>query len=197
MRIAPELQFSSTTCGWRSRSRSSQARWARLCAEQAGADAERVPVGAGAGCHVVVELEEADAELVDQPVDRGVEVGLRRRVAQVEVVAVVLDDPPAVALQERRVGQFGGDRAAHADHLGLEPQPDPMPASRMASTTRCRPRGEPGRRRLPGADAVPPVAAVSSYQPASMQKYSAPTRRAASISGSSFSVVGSPIRVFM
>ncbi len=37
----------------------------------------------------------------------------------------------------------------------------------------------------------------SSYQPESMQKYSAPASAAASISGSSLAVVGSPIRVFM
>ena len=35
------------------------------------------------------------------------------------------------------------------------------------------------------------------YQPASMQKYSAPTEAAAAISGNSRSVVGSPISVFM
>ena len=29
--IAPELQFSNTTPGWRPRSRSNQSRWARLC----------------------------------------------------------------------------------------------------------------------------------------------------------------------
>ncbi len=38
---------------------------------------------------------------------------------------------------------------------------------------------------------------LSSYQPASMQKISAPTSAAASMSGRSFSVVGSPMRVFM
>ena len=37
----------------------------------------------------------------------------------------------------------------------------------------------------------------SAYQPESMQKYSAPTSAAASISGSSRSVVGLPISVFM
>ena len=36
-----------------------------------------------------------------------------------------------------------------------------------------------------------------SYQPASTQKTSAPASAAASISGSSFAVVGSPISVFM
>jgi hypothetical protein len=36
-----------------------------------------------------------------------------------------------------------------------------------------------------------------SYQPASMQNTSAPAAAAASMSGSSFPVVGSPMRVFM
>ena len=37
----------------------------------------------------------------------------------------------------------------------------------------------------------------SAYQPASMQKYSAPAAAAASMRGRSRSVVGSPISVFM
>ncbi len=38
---------------------------------------------------------------------------------------------------------------------------------------------------------------ASEYHPASMTKYSLPSRLAVSISGSSFSVVGSPFRQFM
>ena len=38
---------------------------------------------------------------------------------------------------------------------------------------------------------------ISAYQPESMQKYSAPTCPAAAISGSSRSVVGSPLSVFI
>ena len=38
---------------------------------------------------------------------------------------------------------------------------------------------------------------IPAYDPASMQKYSAPAAAAAAISGSSRSVVGLPIKVFM
>ena len=53
-----------------------------LVFEQSVAERRTALVGAGAGHRVVVELEEADAEVGDQPVDRVVEVlpggGLRR-----------------------------------------------------------------------------------------------------------------------
>lgn len=48
--------------------------------EQARSGAVGVPVGADAGVDVVVELEVADAELLDQPVDRLVQVGDGERV---------------------------------------------------------------------------------------------------------------------
>ena len=81
-------------------------------------------VGARSGVDVVVQLEEADAEVFDQPVEDRVEVRTGGRVAQVQEVSLVLDDPPAVALQERGIRQRLRDRAAHADHLGLQPESD-------------------------------------------------------------------------
>ena len=70
-----------------------------------------------------------------------------------------------------------------------------MPRSRMRSRTSWIAAGEAGRRRLPGADAVPPVAVVV-VVPAGVdaEELRARPSAAASISGSSFSVVGSPIR---
>lgn len=57
----------------------------------------------------------------------------------------------------------------------------------------------PGKREAEGCQA--PTAAhqppPSSYQPASMTKYSAPASAAASMWGISAAVVGSPIRQFM
>ena len=71
-----------------------------------------------------------------------------------------------------------------------------MPASRIASMTSPSP---PGNRVVDGfhSPTVSHQCPLSSYQPASMQKTSAPTSAAAAISGSSFSVVGSPLSVFM
>ncbi len=103
MRIAPEEQFSITRPGWRSSTPSSQARWARLWPSRPSPTLSASRSVPGAGVDVVVELEEADAEAADEAVDHGVEVRDGGRVAQVEVVAVVLDEALAVALEERLV----------------------------------------------------------------------------------------------
>ena len=56
----------------------------------------------------------------------------------------------------------------------------------------------PGKRFLAGSHSpTPSHQDPSLYQPASMTKYSQPARAAASISGISFAVVGSPNRQFM
>ncbi len=71
-----------------------------------------------------------------------------------------------------------------------------MPAAMMASVTSPSPFGN---RELAGCHS-PTVShhpGSSEYQPASITKYSAPAAAAASTSGSSFAVVGSPIRQFM
>ena len=71
-----------------------------------------------------------------------------------------------------------------------------MPWLRMRPSTSSIP---PGNRVRDGCH-CPTLShqeAPSSYQPASTQNTSAPVAAAASISGSSFAVVGSPIRVFM
>jgi hypothetical protein len=81
---------------------------------------------------------------------------------------------------------------------GSSHRPGTMPRSRMRSSTSWIPFS-PGKRAAAGSQAPTVVhqPSLSSYQPASMTKYSAPASAAASISGSSFSVVGSPIRQFM
>ena len=71
--------------------------------------------------------------------------------------------------------------------------PGIMPASLMASMTSTMPFS-PGKRVLDGIHSPTDghQLPVSSYQPQSMTKISMPALPAASISGSSFSVVGSP-----
>ncbi len=71
-----------------------------------------------------------------------------------------------------------------------------MPCERIRSRIDDRPDGN---RAVDGCQS-PTLAhhpAVSSYQPASMQKTSLPTRAAASMSGRSLPSVGSPSSVFM
>ncbi len=128
--------------------------------EEARADRGRVEVGAGAGRDVVVQLEEADAEVADEAVDGLVEVRAGRGRAEVEQVAGVLDHPHPAALQERRVGERARREAVDAHDLGLEPQArdhavraDPVEDRRQAGR-------EPRGRRLPVADARPPPGGV-------------------------------------
>lgn len=128
--------------------------------EQSGAGAVGVEVGAHARVDVVVELEIADAELFDQAVDRLVQVRDRGRVAQIQVIAVVLDEPGAAALQERLLGQLVGHRAAHPDHLGLQPQPGHHAPPANVGEDLFDAAREPDLRRLPRADAVPPGSTV-------------------------------------
>ena len=71
-----------------------------------------------------------------------------------------------------------------------------MPRLRMCSMTSSSPAG---KRTVDGCHSptLPHHDPLSSYHPASMQKISAPTSAAASMSGRSRSVVGSPFNVFM
>src|SRR5207342_3979772 len=46
-----------------------------VVAEEACTDRERVEIGSGAGCHVVVELEEADVEVCDEAIEGRVQMG--------------------------------------------------------------------------------------------------------------------------
>ena len=85
----------------------------------------------------------------------------RRRVPQVQQVPVVLDHPLPVPLQERLVRQVLRRRAAHPDHLRLQPETGPHPAfldvlEHPSETTVGEPRGGG----LPFPDAVPPGPAV-------------------------------------
>ena len=164
--------------------------------EQPVTHAVGVVVSAGAGVDVVVELEEADSELVDEPVHHAIEVLDCRRVAKVEVIAVVLDDALAVPKEEGLARQGVGDGTADADDFGFEPQPGnhagiPDGVDDLAETA-----GEPGRDGI-HSPTVSHQCPLSSYHPASMQKISAPTSAAAATSGRSRSVVGSPLSVFM
>ena len=80
---------------------------------------------------------------------------------------------------------------------GSSHRPGIIPSVRICSSTAARPwvnRAAEGRQAPMLSHQSSPG---SAYQPASMQKYSAPTCAAALISGSSRSVLGSPIRVFM
>ena len=80
---------------------------------------------------------------------------------------------------------------------GSSHRPGVIPLARIWSSTAARPPGKrvaEGRHRPMLSHQSSPG---SAYQPASMQKYSAPARAAAAISGSSRSVLGSPFRVFM
>src|SRR6185437_2204896 len=90
--------------------------------EQPRAGAQAASIRARPDGDVVVELEVPDAQLADQEVDYLVQVFHRRGMAQVQVVAAVLDDELAVALEEGIRGKLPGDLALHADHLGFEPQ---------------------------------------------------------------------------
>ena len=76
--------------------------------------------------------------------------------------------------------------------------PGTMPAALMASTTSTMPFS-PGNRVFDGihSPTLGHQSPESSYQPQSMTKISTPVSPAALISGSSFSVVGSPLMVFM
>ena len=98
---------------------------------------------------------------LDEPVDDRVEVRTGGGVAEVEVVAVVLDDALAVALQE---GLVGAARRAIGLRTpitsGSSQSPGVMPARADAVDDLAEAAREPGRRRLPLADAVPPVSAV-------------------------------------
>lgn len=79
---------------------------------------------------------------------------------------------------------------------GSSHSPGTMPCSLMRPRTSSMPRGKrvcDGCHSPTLSHQVPP----SSYQPASTQNTSAPAEAAASISGRSLSVVGSPDSVFM
>ena len=129
--------------------------------QQPVADAERVPVGAGPGRHVVVELEEPGTVAVDQAVHDLVEVAAGGRVPQIEEVPLLLDDPASVPLQERRVRQPLGRRGPHPDHLGLDPQTRQHAAvADVVEDPLQTPVGEAGRRWLPVPHTRPPVTAV-------------------------------------
>lgn len=111
----------------------------------------------------------------------------------------MLLDPGAGALQERVVRQLAGEGLSTPMTSGSSHSPGTRPRARIRSITSQRPSG---KRTVEGCQAPtllhqPPATPLSSYQPASMQKISAPAAAAASISGSSFAVVGSPSRVFM
>ena len=79
---------------------------------------------------------------------------------------------------------------------GSSHSPGTMPCSRIRASTSSIPLG---KRVCDGCHSptLSHQAVPLSYQPASMQNTSAPTWAAASMSGSSFAVVGSPISVFM
>lgn len=118
--------------------------------------------------------------------------------SQIELVAALLGDAPAVALEEGARRQRFRDGLRTPTTSGSSHSPGTMPRSRIRSRTTWIPSS--GKRRGEGSHSPtlshqPSV--PSSYQPESMQKYSDPASAAASISGSSFSVVGSPISVFM
>ncbi|MET3802625.1 hypothetical protein ABID70_002580 [Clavibacter michiganensis] len=128
--------------------------------EEPGADGRRVEIRAGSGRHVVVQLEEPDAEPVDEPVDGLVEVGAGIRRAQVEQVPGVLDDADAAALQERGVGQ-GARRAALEPHdLRFEPEAGDHALRADAIEHGGQAGREPRGRGLPVADARPPPGRV-------------------------------------
>ena len=170
----PEPQFSRTRVGCRSRTPSSQSSRARLCCSSPSPRLAASCVGAGPRRDVVVELEVADAELVDQPVDRRVQVSAGGGAAQVEQVAVALADAGAAALQEGAVRQRGR-------RAGWSPR---RPRARARARASCRGRGCGRSRSRARAGSAPARApsrrprttspAVSSYHPASMTKYSAP-----------------------
>ena len=161
--------------------------------------AQAADVGARAGVDVVVELEVADAQVADQEVDHLVQVLDRGGVAQVQVVAAVLDHALAAPRwKNASAGSWSATGLRTPTTSGSSHRPGTMPVGPDAVEHLGDAAGEPG---APRASTSPTVSHQpspgSAYQPASMQKYSAPTSAAAAISGSSRSVVGSPISVFM
>lgn len=154
-----------------------------VVAQQTGAGTLRAVLRAGSDVDVVVELEIPDAPLSDQPVHDGVEVGPGGRVAQIQVVPTVFRHAQTAAPEERLGRQGVGQRAAHADDFGLQPQSrdHAVPPDRVQHLLDAA-----GKRPRAGCHA--PTAshqpwASSSYHPASMTKTSAPAlpppRRAA------------------
>src|SRR5690606_17910748 len=129
--------------------------------EEALAGAGGVGVRAGSGRDVVVPLEVSRAVLLDEPGEHGIEVVASGGAAEVEEVAVVLDDANAATAHERLLRQFGGLRGTDADHLGLHPETRCHPALPDAVENRPEPaRLETRRRRPPRADARPPIGPV-------------------------------------
>ena len=92
-----------------------------MCSEHPGPGALPIGFRARSDGDVVVELQVPDTQVTHDKVHRLVQVLHRGRVAQVQVVAGLLDHALAVAAEERLVGELRGDRAAHPDDLGLEP----------------------------------------------------------------------------
>src|SRR5690606_39192479 len=77
--------------------------------------------------------------------------------AEVEQVAAVLGDAHAGTLEERVVGQPLGERGAHADDLGFEPEARNHSALADPARRLLDAAGEARGGRQPFADAVPPA----------------------------------------
>jgi len=172
--------------------------------EQPVAGAVRIDVSAGAALDVVVQFEVTHAEVNDQVVDRRVQPGDDRGVPEVELVAPPVLHSPAGPLEDRLRRKLTQQRTADPDDLWLEPQPghhaalpDGVEHGPQATGEAVLRTATSRRRRYhqvtPITGSVGSVhCSTSPCQPASMQNTSAPASAAAAMTGSSFSVVGSP-----
>ena len=109
---------------------------------------------------VIVELEEARAQVDHEVMHDLVHPRARLRVSVVELVPPLLDHPLALLLEEGFLRQALGHHAAHADHLRLYPQArDESPAPDLVEQG-LEAGGEALLRGLPEAHIIPPVAVV-------------------------------------
>ena len=126
-------------------------------------------VGPRPDVEVVIELQVTDPEVGDQEVDHLIEVPACRRVAEVEVVAVLLDArvrryarkmPPRAASSPRGCAC----RPPRARATAREPYRGADGVEHLDNAVR-----ETAGRRSPDTDGVPPGLPSSAYHPESMQ----------------------------
>ena len=89
--------------------------------QQPDAGSYRACLGPRADVYVVVHLQVADAEVRNKEIDHFVEVLASSRVAKVELEPALFHDPLSVTREESLQRELLRYRAAHPDHLGLDP----------------------------------------------------------------------------
>ena len=124
-------------------------------------------VRAGTRRHVVVQLEERDAELADKPLQRAVQVVPRSGVPQIEEYRSCSRTRRPCRCRNASDGNVAATGLWTPMTSGSSHKPTRIPAAWIARVTPARPspgRAAPGG--LPGAHARPPVAARGVVVPA-------------------------------